>query len=188
MSRVSMSQIPDSGKLKQPIGDRDRVQGATQAAIVSVKYGNYQCPHCYKANRLIPQLQQRLENDLCYVFRHFPIPSLHPQSQRAAEAAEVTGEQGKFWEMHHILFEHQHALDDGFLVEYALNLGLNMPRFLWSFSERVYSNRVRADFLSGMEYGVTRKPTFFLNGLRLKDNWHLDTLLYEIENVKRSNS
>lgn len=180
-----MSQLSDSGKLSQPIGDR--AQGSIQAALVLVQYANYQCPHSAEAYRLIPHLQQHLGDKLCFVFRHFPIPSLHPQSQRAAEAAEVAGEQGKFWEMHEALFAHQQALDDGSLVEYALNLGLDMPRFLWHFSERVYANRVRADFLSGMESGVTGTPTFFINGVRLRDSWDLDTLLMEMEKVRRSN-
>lgn len=181
-----MSQLPDFGQLRQAIRDQDHVQGSPTAAIVLVQYGNYQCPHSAEAHRLIPQLQQRLGSDLCFVFRHFPIPSLHPHSQRAAEAAEVAGEQGKFWEMHNALFEHQQALDDGSLVEYALNLGLDMPRFLWNFSERVYTNRVRADFLGGMESGVTGTPTFFINSARLKDSWSLDTLLMEIEKARRS--
>ncbi len=179
-----MSQLPDSNKLSQPIRDLDHIQGSAQAAIVLVKYGNYQCPHCYRAYRLIPPLQQRLDNQLCFVFRHFPIPSLHPQSQRAAEAAEAAGEQGKFWEMHDALLEYQQVLDDGSLVEYALKLGLDMPRFLWNFSERVYTNRVRADFYSGMESGVTGTPTFFINGVRLKDSWDLDMLLIQIEKAR----
>jgi protein-disulfide isomerase len=185
MSPLLMSQLPDSGKLSQPIHDRDHIQGSP-SAIVLVKYGNYQCPHSAEAHGIIPQLQHRLGDSLCFVFRHFPISSVHPQSQRAAEAAEVAGEQGKFWEMHQALFDHQRTLDDGSLVEYALNLGLDMPRFLWNFSERVYTSRVRTDFYSGMESGVTGTPTFFINGVRLRDSWNLDLLLVELEKARDS--
>lgn len=178
----------DSDRLSQSIRACDHTQGSIEATIVLVKYGNYQCPHSASAYRLISQLQQQLGDQLCFVFRHFPILSLHPQSQRAAETAEAAGEQGRFWQMHHVLFEHQQALDDGSLVEYALNLGLDMPRFLQKFSERVYANRVRSDLLSGIAGGVTGTPTFFINGLRLKDSWSLDILLAEIEKVRPASS
>ena len=87
-----------------------------------------------------------------------------------------------------MLFEHQYALDDGSLVEYALKLGLNMPRFLWNFSERVYTSRVQADFHSGIESSVTGTPTFFINGVRLADSWELEGLLAATEQARSSAS
>ncbi len=110
------------------------------------------------------------------------------QAQKAAEAVEVAAAQGMFWQMHDTLFEHQQALDDASLVEYALNLGINMPRFLWKFSEHVYASRVQADFHSGVESGVTGTPTFFINGVRLHDGWELDTLLAAIKEARGSQS
>lgn len=173
---LHMSQFPNSSRLAQPVTERDHVQGLLQAPVVLVKYGDYQCPYCGEAYRIVQQLQQVFGNQLCFVFRHFPLMPIHPQAQRAAEAAEVAAEQNRFWQMHQALFEHQQELDDGSLVEYANRLGLNMPRFLWNFSEHVYANRVQADFHSGIESGVTGTPTFFINGDRHNTHWSFDTL------------
>lgn len=179
--RTPMSQADKPIRLSRPVDMRDHVQGQLDAAIVLVEYGDYQCGDCREACQIVKQVQQQLNEQLCFVFRHFPLKSLHPHAQNAAEAATAAADQGKFWQMHDCLFEHQHALDAGSLVEYALNLGLNMPRFLWNFSEHVYATRVQADVLSGVESGVNGTPTFFINGIRLKESWGLDNLCVEIE-------
>lgn len=180
--RIYTSQFPNSGRLGQPVTEHDHRQGLLQAPVVLVEYGDYWCPHCGEAYRVVQQLQQEFGNRrLCFVFRHFPQTIIHLQSQRAAEAAEVAAEQNRFWQMHPALFEHQQTLDDGSLVEYANHLGLNMPRFLWNFSERVYANRVQADLHSGIESGVAGTPTFFINGDRHNARWSFDTLQQAIE-------
>lgn len=86
---IYVSQLPNSGKLAQPVTERDHVQGLLQAPVVLVEYGDYHCPHCGEAYRVVQQLQQEFGNRLCFVFRHFPLTVIHPQSQRAAESAEV---------------------------------------------------------------------------------------------------
>ncbi len=181
-----MSQFSPSDRLTQPVSARDHVQGSLQAPVILIEYGDFQCPHCYEANSIVKEIQHKLKDQLCFGFRHFPLTQLHAQAQRAAEAAEVAADQGKFWLLHDMLFEHQHALDDGSLVEYALNLGLNMPRFLWNFSERVYTSRVQADFHSGIESSVTGTPTFFINGVRYSDSWKLEGLFAAIEQARYS--
>ncbi|MBV8885583.1 MAG: thioredoxin domain-containing protein [Chroococcidiopsidaceae cyanobacterium CP_BM_RX_35] len=183
-----MSQFSPSNQLTQPVSARDHIQGSLQAPVILIQYGDFQCPHCYEANRIVKQIQRQLDDQLCFGFRHFPLTRLHAQAQRAAEATGVAADQGKFWLLHDMLFEHQHTLDDGSLVEYALNLGFKMPRFLWNFSERVYTNCVQADFHSGIESGVTGTPTFFINGVRLADSWKLEGLLAAIKQARYSAS
>lgn len=180
------SQNRDCERLTQPATERDRVRGLLSAAIVLVEYGDYQCPHCKEADSIIQQVQQKLGSQLCFVFRHFPLTQIHPQARQAAEAAEVASNQDMFWQMHEKLFAGQQTLGDGYLVQYANDLGLNMFRFLWNFSQHVYSDRVQSNFLSGVESGVTGTPTFFINNVRLKDSWKLETLMAAIKESKAS--
>lgn len=187
-----MSHGYNGNRLLVPLSQQDHIQGNPNAAVVLVEYGNYQCRNCGEIHRIIQQLQQQLntdvsdtqENRLCFVFRHFPNIQVHPRSQRAAEAAEVAAAQGCFWQMHHILFEHQYALSDGCLVEYADQLRLDISRFLQEMSSRVYMNRVKQDLESGKRSGVMNVPTLFLNGDRYTDTWTFESLLTAILKIE----
>jgi NhaA family Na+:H+ antiporter len=168
-------------KLKPPIGDHDHIQGRRDAPVTFVEYGDYECPHCRQAQSIIRELQERMGDQFCYVFRYFPINTTHTHAQRAAEAAQAAAAQGKFWDMHNYLFEHQGALDDGHLVQYAAELGLDTERFEHELTEGVYAERVREDFLSGVRSGVNGTPTFYINGMRYDGPWDVESLLAEIE-------
>ena len=98
----------------------------------------------------------------CFVFRHFPQLEVHPQSLKAAEVAEAAGTQGKFWEMHAMLFENQKQLEDGNLVEYAVNLELDIPLFLKELTSHLHRDRIQEDVDSGIEYGVEQTPPSLL--------------------------
>ena len=99
-------------RLASPVGERDHVQGPANASVTLVEYGDYECPYCRAAVAIVEELQQVLPDDLRFVFRHFPLENIHPHARRAAEAAEAAASQGKFFEMHAALFEHQAALED----------------------------------------------------------------------------
>src|SRR5437899_10995984 len=101
---------------------------------------------------------------LRFVYRNFPLRESHPHAQHAAGAAEAAGAQGKFWEMHDRLFEHQKELDDSHLTGHAAAVGLDMERFTREMVEQRYAERVREDFRSGIRSGVNGTPTFFING------------------------
>ncbi len=171
----------DSPKLKLPVGDRDHIRGPAGAAVTLVEYGDYECPHCRQVHPIVNELRSRFGDRLRYVFRHFPITSVHPNAQLAAEAAEAAAGQGKFWEMHELLFEHQGALNREALSEYATVLGLDRQRFERELVEGVHTERVREDFMSGVRSGANGTPTFFLNGVRYDGAWDLDSLIAEIE-------
>src|SRR5438105_4769541 len=98
--------------------ERDHIQGSTNAPLTLVEYGDFECPYCGAAYPVVKQIQQNLGDQLCFVFRNFPLSQSHPHAQQAAEAAEAAGAQGHFWEMHDTLFEHQQALDDADLLQY----------------------------------------------------------------------
>jgi protein-disulfide isomerase len=176
-----MMQQSAAPRLTMPVSTRDHILGPTTAPVTLVEYGDYECPYCGQAHHVIKQLQRLLGRQLRFVFRHFPLTMAHPHAQHAAEAAEAAGGQGKFWEMHYVLFEHQHALDDGALVQYAAGLGLDLHRFTGELASHIHAARVREDFMSGVRSGVNGTPTFFINGMRHDGMFDFDTLLSAIE-------
>src|SRR5919198_5113643 len=123
-----MSRRDDRAQLSLPVGPRDHIAGANDAALVLVEYGDFQCPHCRRAFPIVREVQRTLGSQLRFVFRHFPLTKVHPEAEHAAEAAEAAAAQGAFWQMHDRLFERQFALDDDSLVSYAAELGLDADR------------------------------------------------------------
>jgi protein-disulfide isomerase len=176
-----MTPVPGMARLTPPVSARDHVRGPATAPVMLVEYGDYECPYCGQAHVIVNQIQQRLGDGLCFVFRHFPLAQIHPHAEHAAEAAEAAGAQGKFWEMHDTLYEYQDRLDDVYLAQYAARLGLDMARFALELAEHAHAARVREDFLSGVRSGVNGTPTFFINGVRHDDSWDGPTLLAAIE-------
>jgi protein-disulfide isomerase len=168
-------------QLTLPVTERDHSQGPASAPVTLVEYGDYQCPYCGAAYPIVKEIQQRLGDRLRFVFRNFPITTAHPHADHAAEAAESAGGQGKFWEMHDHLYEHQRALDDRNLEEYAAAVGLDVERWDTDMESQAYAGRVREDFMSGVRSGVNGTPTFFINGQRHNDSFDLETLLTAIE-------
>jgi protein-disulfide isomerase len=155
-----------------PVAARDHSQGPPDAPVTLVEYGDYECPYCGMAYPVVKQLQKAMGRELRFVFRNFPIRESHPHAEHAAEAAEAAGAQGKFWEMHDTLYEHQRALDDASLVRHAERLGLDVARFTADLRQHAFAARVREDFLSGVRSGVNGTPTFFVNGERYEGAWN----------------
>lgn len=156
---------------------RDHIHGPVDAPVMLLEYGDYECPYCGAAHPIVKGIQQSMGNALGFVFRHFPLTTVHPHSERAAEAAEAAGAQGKFWAMHDMLYEHQRHLADPHLVSYAQALGLDLELFRDALIQHVYAPRVREDFISGVRSGVNGTPTFYINGLRYDGSWDFATLL-----------
>jgi protein-disulfide isomerase len=123
-----------------------------------VEYGDYECPYCARADSLLDGLPVRR------AFRHFPVTSKHPRSHRLACAAEAAGLQGRFWEMHDLLFGDQGHLDDPHLWRRAEALGLDLDRFERDRRAEAVAERVRRDFRSGVSAGVVTTPTLFVDG------------------------
>ena len=170
-----------TAKLKPPVGSHDHVQGPAEAPVTLVEYGDYECPYCGEAFPVVKALQKRLGDQMRFVFRNFPLAEAHPHAEHAAEAAEAAGAQGKFWEMHDLLYENQDALEDEDLVRYAKALHLDVPRFVKEMEAHAHVERVRADFSSGVRSGVNGTPSFFINGMRHDGPFDLASLLAAIE-------
>jgi NhaA family Na+:H+ antiporter len=173
--------INRSKRLKNPVGERDHIQGPQDAKVTLVEYGDLECIHCRRVGTVIRRLQRRLGGRLRYVYRHFPISDLHQNSWLAAEATEAASSQGKFWEMRDLLFNHQGQLDESHLFEYAEEIGLDAEQFAGELNEHIHSDHVREDYESGIASGVNGTPTFFINGFMYEGPWDLDSLFEAIQ-------
>jgi protein-disulfide isomerase len=172
-----MSAVLHAPRLTVPIGGRDHILGPAAAQVTLLEYGDYECPFCGEAHGVLKQLLQMMGDEITYAFRHFPLAQIHPHAQQAAEAAEAAGAQGRFWEMHNVLFEHQDRLSTRDLVGYAAGLRLDVQRFALELDSHVHVPRIREDFMSGVRSGVNGTPTFFINGVRHNGGYDLPTLV-----------
>lgn len=149
--------------LSIPVSTADHSVGPRTAAITLVEYGDYQCPYCGAAFGILRHVLAD-RPDIRFIFRNFPLTAVHPNALRAAEAAEAAASQGKFWEMHDMLYENQSSLDDRHLVAYATAIGLDIPEFDAAMRDQRYRSKIEQDFMGGVRSGVGGTPTFFING------------------------
>ncbi|MDB4883630.1 MAG: Na+/H+ antiporter NhaA [Gemmatimonadetes bacterium] len=166
------------GTLRPPVSASDHVLGEASAPITLVEYGDFQCPHCARAHKVIAAVRKRLGARLRFVFRNFPLTEIHPDALDAAEAAEsVAAHAGNtaYWKMHDALFDHaqeaEDALDLEHLVRYAAASGAAADDVARDLEADAFESRVKADFMSGVRSGVNGTPTFFINGQRFDGDW-----------------
>lgn len=152
--------------LLDPVHEWDHARGTEQAPLTLVEYGDYECPDCGRLFRVLQDLQAQLDGRLRLVYRHYPLSGIHKHAQMAAEAAEAASAQGRFWEMHDLLFENQGALRRNDLIRYAEQLGLDLDRFRRELKDETHRERVRQNFIAGVQNGVNSTPGLFLNGIR----------------------
>jgi len=173
---------PPAPTLKPPLVEsRDHILGPTDAPIELVEYGDFECPHCGRAFKIVQQIRVELGDRLRFGYRHFPLAKMHPHARAAAEASEAAGAQGKFWEMHDILFQHGQALELGNVTRYAEEIGVpDIPKFKAEISAETYAPRVQEDLASGVRSGVNGTPTFFLNGRRHNGGYDYESIMQAI--------
>lgn len=169
------------GRLREPITARDHVLGPAHAPVTVVEYADFQCPYSAGAYPVVQQLLRLRGDSLRFVYRHFPLATMFPDAEFAAEAAEVAGEQGRFWLMHDWMFTHQDQLRPVFVTAAAQRLGLDPAAFTQAISARTFLDRVREDFLGGLRSGVNGTPTFFVNEVRHDGGYLLDELLEAVD-------
>jgi protein-disulfide isomerase len=166
------------------VTEKDHAQGPPDAPATLVEYGDYECPYCGASYPIVKRLREALGDRLRFVFRNFPLNSVHPHASVAAQAAEAAAAQGKFWEMHDMLFEHQSNLADADLTQYALKLGLEPYRFQSDLSSERFADKVQADFRGGVRSGVNGTPTFFINGVRYDGPNRYEELLAALQRAE----
>jgi Na+/H+ antiporter NhaA len=169
-------------KLDMPVDpERDHIRGPVGAPLTLVEYGDFECPFCGRATGVLRDLRNRFGDDLRYVFRHLPLSDVHEQAEVAAQAAEAAATQGRFWEMHDLLFRHQDELEWADLVGYAGDLGLDVEQFVRDLSEGRCAERVREDVVSAEASGARGTPTFFVGEQRHIGPYDTETLARELE-------
>jgi protein-disulfide isomerase len=170
--------------LTLPVGEQDHSQGRTDAPIVLIQYGDFECPYSGAAYPAIKEAQEQLGERLLYVFRQFPLHDIHRHAMQASEAAEIAAAQGQFWPMHDLLFENQEALGMSDLERYAEQIGLDVERFRDDMQTHAHRERILQSIESGKQSGARGTPTFFINGV-FHDNreglWDAKALLAAIE-------
>jgi protein-disulfide isomerase len=179
---TTIAGIVDRPRLTVPINQDDHVIGSPTATVTLVEYGDYECPYCRAAFGAVEQVRELFAEDLRFAYRHFPLRQIHPHALDAAIAAEAAGAEGRFWEMHAVLFENQSHLTPPDLIRYAQLVGLDPVRFRTHLSDRTFEARVRRDFLSGVRSGVNGTPTFFINEVRHNGGWDVPSLVDAIRN------
>ncbi len=157
--------------IENPITSEDWVKGNPNAKVVITEYSDLQCPACAYYNPIVNKLITDMGKDIAVVYRHFPLP-MHANSKAAALAAEAAGKQGKFWEMHDMLFENQAKWEtlgdiEKTVVGYAKTLGLNTATFEKDYNSSELQDKIDAAVVEGNRIGISYTPTFFLNGVRI---------------------
>lgn len=178
----------DSGdsRLTPPVNQHDHITGNPNAPVTLLEFGDYECPDCGRAYPIVREVRRRLGDQLRFVFRNFPLTQIHPYAFEAAETAESAGAQGKFWQMHDFLFEHQQEQAYAHPVQDAQAVGLNLSKFEQDMDNNVFAQKVEQDMRSGMESGVQGTPTFFINGEQYNGSYDFQTLMAVLEEAIRN--
>lgn len=172
--------------LAVPVTSSDHVLGRADAPVTLVEYGDFQCPTCKLAFPAVKIVLQRFGAEIRFAYRHFPLEEPHPLALPAAEAAECAAAQGRFWEMHDVLFDNQPRFERHQLDEYARRLGLDMARFGAGLDAHEHVGKVRADQESGARSHVRGTPGFFVNGGIVDISFGMRSLFDAVERALRS--
>jgi len=165
------------------IPTKDVFVGDPKAPVTLMEYGDYESEACAKVNEVVDRLLKQFDGRMRFNFRHFPLTKIHQQSQKAAEASLGAAQEGKFWEMHNMLFAHRRRLGAISLREYAKEVGVINKKFLDDLVNSTYGWQVRNDLLEGLDKGVRDVPTFFINGEPFTGKPTFDNLRKGIEDA-----
>jgi protein-disulfide isomerase len=176
---VTVSATPEDRQVTlAPLDENvDHVRGAAAGHLI-IEYGDYECPYSRQAFHAIEQVEQQLGGNIRFAFRYFPLTGIHPHALAAAAAAEAAARQGRFWDMHELLFRRQRALEDADLRKYAARLDLDVAAFDRDRASIAVADRIRRDVDSGLASGqVMGTPTLFIDGVVHRGGYDPPTLL-----------
>jgi protein-disulfide isomerase len=163
--------------LALPLDAADHVSGPVDAPLELVMYGDFQCPYCTAAQPIVARVRTRLEGRLRFAFRHFPLPEVHPDASRAAEASEAAAAQDAFWPFHDAAYANRGHLAEADLLAIAGRLGLDAARVADELRVGAHAARVERDVESGRASGVDGTPAFFANGTRVEGAFDAGSLV-----------
>jgi len=180
---MTLNAMPDDGQLAlAPLDENvDHIRGSPVGRVI-IEYGDYECPYSRQAFHAIELAGQLLGGNVRFAFRHFPLTCIHPHALAAAAAAEAAARQGRFWDMHELLFHRQKALEDGDLRRYTAQLGLDMAGFDCDKASAAVLARIRRDVDTGLASGqVLGTPTLFIDGVLHRGGYDPPTLLAALD-------
>lgn len=183
------NQNSNENKSSIVVNEDDWVRGDINTAkTVLVEYADFQCPACASYHNLVKSLEEKYPEDLAVVFKHFPLSQIHKNALLSSQAAEAAGIQGKFWEMHDMLFENQTEWSDAnnakeIFIGYAKELGLNESQFIVDIDSREIKDKISSSYTAGVKMGVNSTPSFFLDGNKIPNPRNFT----EFENVVTRN-
>ncbi|MBB3001483.1 protein-disulfide isomerase [Paraburkholderia tropica] len=166
--------------LTPPVHAADHIQGTADSPVTLVEYGDFECPYCGAMYPVVKAVQQAMGNRLRFVFRQFPLTSMHPHALHAAQMSEAAAAVGRFWEAHDLLYENQGALNDAALSNYAAHVGVSASDLKSAF-EGAYDERIQRDFDGGLHSGVNGTPSLFINGRRYDGDRDARSLLEALD-------
>jgi protein-disulfide isomerase len=176
---LNATPTPDDRQLTlAPLDEKvDHVRGKPSGRLI-IEYGDYECPYSRQAFHAIERVEQQLGGNMRFAFRHFPLTRIHPHALAAAAAAEAAARQGRFWDLHELLYHRQKALEEADLRRYAAQLGLDMAAFDRDRVGRMVAARIRRDVDSGLASGqVLGTPTLFIDGVVYRGGYDPPALL-----------
>lgn len=156
------------------ISNTDHIRGAQDGKVTMIEFADFQCPACGAYEPLVRKVLEDNPTTLKIVFRHFPLTQIHQNALLAAKAAEAAGLQGKFWEMHDMLFDKQKDWSLGlnahdFIINYATTLGLDIAKFSTDLNSSVIEKKILAEYQEGVKLGINGTPSFFVNGKKIQN-------------------
>ena len=167
--------------LTPPLGPDDHVDGPPEGPLELVMYGDFQCPFCTAEQPILQRVRARLAGRLRFAYRQFPLRSVHPDAERAAQASEAAAAQGAFWPMHDALYGLRGKLGLEDIVAAAARIGLDAERIRAELDTGTYAALVQADVESGDASGVTGTPAFFTGGARHVGGYDAQSLIAALE-------
>jgi protein-disulfide isomerase len=167
--------------LKPPFNTADHFSGNIKSPLQLLEFGDFQCPHCGAAHPILNEIKKKYGTQLLFIFRHFPLTELHPYAQLAAMASEAAARQGRFWEMHDLIFENQAGLNKEMLIGLAKVLHLDMIIFKEDLEDPKLFDKVESDFDSGVLSGVNGTPSFYINGDKYNGPYTYQSLTHALD-------
>lgn len=162
--------------LKIPVTEKDQTFGNAAAPLQLVEFGDYECPYCGAAYPVIKKLQHYFGKQLLFVFRNFPLVDMHPDAYPAAQVAEASGLQNKFWPVHDMIYENQQALSINQLFNYAGKAGVNREQLVVEMNAEEVTDKIEMDIEGGARSGVNGTPSFFINGRRYDGDYDFESM------------
>lgn len=153
-----------TGPVDVAVTDADYIKGNPDAKVTIVEFSDFQCPFCQRFHPTVQQALDEYGDDVRWVYKHFPLDSIHPEARPAANAAECAGEQGKFWEFGDQLFVNQARLGTAYYKSLAVELGIGGSKFDSCVDDNKYADKVNSDYQQGLAAGVQGTPASFING------------------------